>query len=166
MTHTSTASIIISTDVTAWSNSQRQQLFDQIAAIEAHFTAPDLTEVEPSGWTYDLYVEAVSGLLTKHFVQAQAVTEAIKSGTGYISREDVYKLGGYPASRSLKGFTRPVNRITAQLTEEGKLPADAQDLLETVYDPNLKGYQRAVGFQVPLEVVKLALDRGAEQVEQ
>jgi hypothetical protein len=42
-----------------------------------------------------------------------------------------------------------------KLVESGKLPDDAEDLLLPVYDPDIKGYQRASGFKVPLEVVKL-----------
>ena len=120
--------------------------------------APDLTEIESTGWSIELYDEAMSGLLDRHFVQANAINEAIKAGTGYISRADVYALGRYPETRSLKGFTRPVNRIMVDLVESGKLPDDAEDLLLPVYDPDIKGYQRASGFRVPLELVKILHD--------
>lgn len=160
----STTRVVISTDVTAWTTHQREQLFASIATIEANGTSTlaadsQLDEVESTGWTLDAYQEAMAGLLGKHFVQANVINEAIKAGTGYVSREDVYELGGYPPARSLKGFTRPVNRIVQNLVETGKLPEDAEDLLTPVYDPDIKGYQRALGFQVPLEVVKMMLEQ-------
>jgi len=158
----STTRVVISTDVTAWTAHQREQLFASIATIEANSApapASQLDEVESTGWTLDAYQEAMVGLLGKHFVQANVINEAIKAGTGYVSREDVYELGGYPPARSLKGFTRPVNRIVQNLVEAGKLPEDAEDLLIPVYDPDIKGYQRALGFQVPLEVVKMMLEQ-------
>jgi hypothetical protein len=151
----STTHIVISTDVTNWPADQREQLLKSIAELEAQLHTPDLTEVQSSGWTLDLYHSAMAGLLDRHFVQANAINEAIKAGTGYISRADVYALGGYKDDRTLKGFTRPVNRIMSKLVESGKLPDDAEDLLLPVYDPKISGYQRALGFQVPLEVVKL-----------
>lgn len=154
-----TTRVVISTDVTYWTARQREELFASIATIEAKAGSArrpaELEEAESTGWTLDAYHEAMAGLLGKHFVQANVINEAIKAGTGYMSREAVYELGGYPAERSLKGFTRPVNRIVQNLIEADKLPEDAEDLLSPVYDPAVKGYQRALGFQVPLEIVKI-----------
>ncbi len=59
------------------------------AAIEAQPVQPALEEVKPSGWTLDLYTEAMTGLLSGYGVQAQAINDAIKAGTGFISREEV-----------------------------------------------------------------------------
>lgn len=44
-------------------------------------------------------------------VQAMAIKEAAKRG-GYISRDTVYALGQYDPERQLKGFARPIKRIT------------------------------------------------------
>ena len=156
--------VSITVDATTWSAQQRQRLFDLIATIDGAAAAtdlPDLGEVETTGWTFDLYQAVITELLGKYHVQVNAIFEAIKAGTGYIGRPAVYALGGYPADRTLKGFTRPVNRAVLKLVEAGKLPEDAPDLLAPVYDPTVSGYQRTKGFQVPLEVVKLALDRKA-----
>ncbi len=148
--------MVVEADVTDWTAGQRDQLMNSITAIEAQ---PEQTavfdEVETSGWTFDSYTEAMTGLLSKYGVQAHAIKSAIEAGTGFISREDVYKIGSYPESRSLKGFTRPVNRIMERLTEAGKLPEDAEDLLVPDYDPAVKGYQRARGFRVPMEIVMM-----------
>ncbi|MGY1669427.1 hypothetical protein ACI79G_15430 [Geodermatophilus sp. SYSU D00779] len=40
----------------------------------------------------------------------------------------------------------------------GDLPEDADELLVTQYDPDVKGYQPTTGFSVPPEVVKLLRD--------
>jgi len=158
MTNTlSSARMVVEADVTDWTAGQRDQFMNSITAIEAQPTqaAPVFADVETTGWTVDLYTEAMAGLLSKYGVQAHAIKSAIQGGTGFISREEVYKIGSYPESRSLKGFTRPVNRIMERLTEAGKLPEDAEDLLVPDYDPAVKGYQRARGFRVPMEIVMM-----------
>ena len=45
------------------------------------------------------------------------------------------KICGYDSSRSLKGFTRPVNRVTLALRDSGDLPEEADELLEPLYVP-------------------------------
>lgn len=154
----------ITTDVTDWSAPARTELLeliDKLSAASAQGTytppAPVTPEkVEPSGWTQEAYLEVITKLLRKHHVQVAVIFEAIKNGTGYVSRDQVYELGHYDESRSLKGFTRPVNRFTEEAQEKGLLPDDAEDLLLPDYDPAIKGFQRARGFFVPMEVVKLA----------
>ena len=47
---------------------------------------------------------------------------------------------------------------SAEAVEAGLLPEDADDLLAPDYDPNVSGFQRAKGFVVPAEVVKMALE--------
>lgn len=166
----------ISADVTHWSTQQRTELLEKIDAlnqsatgtltlpppsgVQTHPAIPD--EIESAGWTYPAYEEAMIALLSKHYVQAAAIGAAIKKGTGYVTRDEVYALGKYPETRSLKGFTRPVNRVTADLVDSGKLPEDAEDLLRPDYDPAVKSYQRAKGFFVPMEVVKLAHEQAAK----
>jgi hypothetical protein len=44
----------------------------------------------------------------------------------------------------------------AEAVEAGLLPEDADDLLTPDYDPNVTSFQRAKGFIVPMEVVKMA----------
>lgn len=160
--------VVVKTDITAWNADQRSRFFKAIEDIDSLEGTPsfkDLAEVPSTGWTLDAWTEAMQGLLDKHFVQATIITEAVKNGTGYIDREAVYRIAGYPADRSLKGFTRPVNRIMQNLVEKGVLPEDAEDLLAPKYDDTVKGYQRALGFQVPLEVVKLLHDHNRGKQE-
>ena len=153
----------IAADVTDWSTPARTELLELIdklsAAAKGTHTPPAPVapvEVEPSGWTQEAYLDVITKLLRKHHVQVAVIFEAIKNGTGYVSREQVYELGHYDESRSLKGFTRPVNRFTEEAQERGLLPNDAEDLLLPDYDPAIKGFQRARGFFVPMEVVMLA----------
>ena len=160
-------SITLTVDLAPWTQDQRQRLLDAIASIEAERAGATLTAAveaeEATGWTLAAYREVMAGLLGKYFAQAKVINEAIKNGTGYVSREEVYSLAGYAESRSLKGFTRPVNRVMDEKVEEGKVPDEAAPLLEPDYDPNIKGYQRARGFRVPLEVVKLLWDQNGGQ---
>lgn len=154
----------ITTDVTDWSTPARTELLELIdklsaTAVSGTYTPPATVtpeEVEPSGWTQEAYLNVITRLLRKHHVQVAVIFEAIKNGTGYVSRDQVYELGHYDKSRSLKGFTRPVNRFTEEAQEKELLPNDAEDLLVPDYDPAIKGFQRARGFFVPMEVVKLA----------
>ena len=161
MSHSST-SVTVQVDVSTWTDEQRQSLFGAIAHIGNSTSGPvlpDLTDVETTGWTLDAYHDAMTGLLGKYQAQAMVIGEAIKNGTGFVPREQVYELAGYdPAKRSLKGFTRPVNRVVANLVDKGVLPEDVADLMKTEYDPAIKGFQRTLGFSVPLEVVKILQD--------
>ncbi len=152
---TTTTRVVISTDVTDWPSHRRDELVKTIQAFEARFTGPDLgADVESTGWTLEAYHEAMEALLRSHPTQATVINEAIRNG-GTIDRAQVYSLAGYPESRSLKGFTRPVNRIMGQLIESGSLPEEAEDLLEPIYDLAVKSFQRTQGFRVPAELVKI-----------
>ncbi|WP_336715561.1 hypothetical protein [Arthrobacter sp. USHLN218] len=143
------------TNVTGWSQTRVNRLLEAIKSLEVDIESVPLDEVEATGWTTTL-VEKVFELLTnsRAIVQIKAVKFAIEHG-GVVNRDDVYELGGYSESRSLKGFTRPTNRATQTLRDSGDLPEDAEELLEPIYDMNVRGYQRAKGFRVPLEIVRL-----------
>ncbi|MGW3735275.1 PIN-like domain-containing protein [Streptomyces sp. NPDC005148] len=64
---------------------------------------------------------------------------------GFADRETVYKLGGYKASRMLRGFTRPVATAARRLHELGLIDGTPEELLRAVYD----GDVLAAGFDVP-----------------
>jgi hypothetical protein len=151
-------------DVTNWPLPLRTELLEIIDQFDMRADArstgyqeevPD-DDPEASGWNQEAYLDVIVKLLDHHNVQVAVIFEAIKNGTGYVTRERVYELGNYKADRSLKGFTRPVNRFTADAVEAGLLPEDADDLLAPDYDPNIKGFHRARGFRVPLHVVRMA----------
>ena len=73
------------------------------------------------------------------------------NGRATLSRALVYELGEYEDGRTLRGFIRPVNRITRQLQREGLVGADVAPALEPVYE---QGVQAAY-FSVPPDVRKL-----------
>lgn len=155
-------SITITTDVTDWPTSARTELLDLIDRLNAQASGPaallrsDVShDFEPSGWNAEAFDE-IYGKLLSYPAQCAVILRAIGSGTGYVSREDVYELAKYEPGRSLKGFTRPIRRLTQQLIDKGVLTEEVDELLEPDYDESVRGYQRARGFRVPMEVVKMA----------
>jgi len=108
-----------------------------------------------SGWS-DQSVEKALDLLAKggHTAQLKAIRFALEHGLGHVTRSKVYELAGWdPQLRSLKGFTRPINRVTEDMKADGQLPAHALALLAPSYDPAVSGYQRAPGFDVPEDLI-------------
>ncbi|NYD25012.1 hypothetical protein [Kineococcus aurantiacus] len=152
--------LLHTTDVTDWSEELRAQLHKSALSLEAQARRPMLTsegevESETTGWTLEVTRQLLTELAVAGAgIQVQVINRAIEQG-GFIARAEVYDLAGYPASRSLKGFTRPVNRIVRSFRDSGDLPEDAADLLQPVYDPTVRSYQRTAGFMVPQEVVGL-----------
>jgi hypothetical protein len=146
---------LITIDVTGYSPHSRQVVLQAIAEAQArvHVTAPK--DPGPVAWTKAAYDQAMIMLAGSNAtVQIKAVKRAIANG-GSIARSEVYELGDYPEDRQLKGFTRSANRVTQALRDSGDLPEDAEELLEPIYDMNIKGYQPAKGFRVPQELVAL-----------
>ncbi|UOG23806.1 hypothetical protein MTX80_23085 (plasmid) [Gordonia amicalis] len=112
-------------------------------------------DAESTGWT----LEHVR-LLRQHLeergknVQLAAFDLAIKQG-GFVSRASVYRLGGYDDSRRLNNWTAPFVVAADWLEDEHGLPHDTSYPVSTYYDPEVKGFQRALGFEVLPEIVKL-----------
>lgn len=106
------------------------------------------------GWT----IEALEVLLRRLNYEAPVQEATIRfacQNDGYVSRDDVYRLGEYDPLRQLKGFTRPVNRIVQQLRDTRTVPEDAADVLVPVYEEGKHGFGWVDGFRVPAEVVQL-----------
>lgn len=82
----------------------------------------------------------------------KVVLRAIENG-GHVSRDEVYELLDRTEEQSLRGFTRPVNRIMSNLQQTGEIDGTAEPLLSPVYDQTSNAYQQAQGFVVPLQVV-------------
>ncbi len=102
------------------------------------------------GWTAALAAEFLERLRADGSpVQADVIAAAAKAG-GRIDRADVFTIAGWDSTeRSLKGFTRPVNRIIQQMREEGLLPDEAPRPIEPLYSEARRGYQQARGFEIP-----------------
>jgi hypothetical protein len=92
------------------------------------------------------------------YVQGRLIREAARRG-GTISRADVYQVAGFPRNRTLRGLTRPPNRLTAALIRSGFVPEDAEYPFLTRYESGM----RASHFVVPSEMV-VALRRLGEPV--
>ena len=149
------AELHVVTNVTGWSHGRIDRLMDAIKSLEVDIDSASDEEIEITGWTKELVEKAFELLAgSRANVQIKVVKFAIEHG-GAVSREHVYELGAYGESRSLKGFTRPTNRATQALRDSGELPEDAEELLEPIYDMSISSYQRAKGFRIPLEIVKL-----------
>lgn len=83
----------------------------------------------------------------------KVVQHAIKNG-GHISRAEVYEVLGRSEDQSLKGFTRPVNKVMEMLRAKKQIRDDAEPLLTPIYETS-KTYQQAQGFKVPVQVISL-----------
>lgn len=108
---------------------------------------------DDDGWTREGVETLLRRLAETSPTQGKALSAALDSG-GFVSRDDVYRLGGYHESRTLRGFTRPVTRATRRLRDEGVIGADAPDALAAVYDPAVS-YVQAAGFEVPPGLVRV-----------
>lgn len=118
---------------------------------EASDFEPDPAAV--GGWTVTTAAQLCLRLeRTNRPVQAHAIASAAHSG-GFVDRATVYDLGGYDEERSLKGWTRPVGRLTQLMITERLLPADALIPLTAVYDPSNSSLQKTMGFRMPAELV-------------
>lgn len=111
------------------------------------------TSASPSGWTVDTLAALLDQLAIEAPVQEAAIIRAAEAD-GFVSREEVYQLGHYDSSRTLRGFTRPVRRISQEFRESGELPSSAKEVLEAVYESSVS-YVQAAGFRVPDDVVPL-----------
>jgi hypothetical protein len=114
-----------------------------------------LSRDEPKGWTRETLEAVLKRLSATAPIQVDVINEAALGG-GFVSRERVYEIAGYDLNRSLRGFTRPVNRIQRALVDQRVLDASAPPLLEPVYDP--AGSPRVQGFRVPHPIGKLISD--------
>lgn len=103
-------------------------------------------------WTAASIAELLAGLDVAGNVQADVIRHAAAAG-GFIDRATVYEICDFDEDRSLRGFTRPIRRITQNLKDEGIVAADAIDVLEPVYEGT--GWTQACGFRVPSELVPL-----------
>jgi hypothetical protein len=135
------------------------ETIDQIRRAVAHILA-EAGDFEPpagavAGWTEDAAAELHTRLVRiNRPVQAKVIAVAAHTG-GFVDRATVYELGGYPDNRSLKGWSRPVNRLVNSMISERRITPDALIPLTAVYDPQNPSFQQTKGFQMPAELVEL-----------
>lgn len=100
-----------------------------------------------AGWTADAARILMGELESYHPAQFAAVRRAFQNG-GSISRDEIYAVAGFDLSRSLRGFTRPIDRITRLLIDSEVLPYAVNSALTPFYDSALTGNNRAVRFDL------------------
>lgn len=83
-------------------------------------------------------------------VQAAVIRAAAANG-GILDRASVYELGSYRPSRMLRGFTRPVSRVTRALQATGDVGLNVPDMLRPLYHSGVQ----ATAFEIPAEVVEI-----------
>lgn len=133
----------LTVDVDDLTHEQRERLTTLIEDAIQRVVHP---EDEPMihGWTRSTLTAALDRLRTNNAnVQEAVIREALRHG-GYVTRDRVYRIGKYPKERMLRGFTRPTNRIVAEMKEAGVIPQDAVDLLASSYQDGVQ----ADGFTV------------------
>ncbi|GAA3607804.1 PIN domain-containing protein [Marihabitans asiaticum] len=101
-------------------------------------------------WSADAARAVLKELDSQGHTQADVIREAIANG-GRIPRARVYELDNRDESQMLRGFTRPVKRVTAELQAKGDVPYGVAALLDAVYETGVKSSH----FAVPHEVVEL-----------
>ncbi len=109
---------------------------------------------ETGGWSVSAVRKLLDRLAVEGPVQAAAIHLAAEKG-GFVTREAVYELGEYDKSRTLRGFSRPANRIAQEFRDEGEISSSAVDVLEAVYDPTSAVV--ASGFRIPQILIPLIL---------
>lgn len=133
----------------------RSLALDGPALEERELDDESWRDAELTGWELR-HVE----LLREHLasrgkvVQLGAFDLAIEQG-GFVSRASVYRLGEYESSRRLNNWTAPFIVASDWLEDEHGLPSDTLYPVSAVYNEDISGYQRALGFEVLPEIVRL-----------
>ena len=98
-------------------------------------------------WTHSTLTQVIRMLRAQAPVQEASIARAVENG-GYVSREEIYKIGGYEPERMLKGFTRPVTRIALEVATYNGVARFDSDLLVPVYAEMKAGFGWVDGFRV------------------
>ncbi|MGW3895695.1 PIN-like domain-containing protein [Micromonospora profundi] len=114
--------------------------------------------LEHGGWSQEALTYLLNRLTDEAPRQALVLIKAANQD-GYVARSQVYEIGGYHEGRSLRGFTRPINRIVQIMRDQGTLPEQAVDLFWAVYNEDSPAFGVAAGFQIHDDVLPLFLSR-------
>jgi hypothetical protein len=131
----------------------------EVKRVEEQLASRSRTADADSGWTSDTLSALLERLAEEGWSVQADVIRLAAGNDGFLDRRSVYERGGFAENRSLRGFTRPVNRITQGMRDSGEIPEDAVDVLSPVYEPD--GYGLASGFSVPQEICPLIDVSGA-----
>lgn len=97
-------------------------------------------------WTPEQASLVIDELAGYYPAQHEAVLRAVRNG-GFVSRDDVYEIGDYHPGRTLRGFTRPVNRIAQSVFDPEGAAEDPIEIFSSRYDPTFSWVQ-ASGFDL------------------
>ncbi|WP_146608159.1 PIN-like domain-containing protein [Streptomyces sp. NTH33] len=111
------------------------------------------------GWTAAALQELFDRLTYEGWEDRVDVIKYAAEMDGVASALSVYEICDYPDGRSLRGFTKPVTRITGLLRSLGKVPDSAVQVLKAEYDA---GPGPASGFSVHPLLVPLINELGDE----
>lgn len=155
--------MLMTFDVTEWSESHRRRLAAagaNIAAAIAADLAAGVARHNMTDWTKESIQQLIGTLAAQGAsTQAHTINEAIANG-GEVIRERVYEIGEYDPGRSLKGFTRPIRRVVEQMKDRDLIPETALVPIEPIYDSAITGYQRTKGFRLIAGIVELYAEDG------
>lgn len=110
------------------------------------------TEDKYGGWSATALRELFDRLAYEGYQNRVDVIKYAAEMDGFVSALSVCEICDYDDDRTLRGFTRPVKRITGQLRQLGKIAESAVSVLETRYEA---GEMKAYGFSVDPLVVSL-----------
>lgn len=136
--------------VDEWPVSSTETIYEEVLVADLDQLAEPL-ELGEAQWTRVGLSELLDRLDAEQRVQADVIRAAAQQPTGRLPRALVFELGEYEDGRTLRGFIRPVNRITRQLQQERLVAADVAPALLPGYE---QGVQAAY-FAVPPDVRKL-----------
>jgi hypothetical protein len=101
------------------------------------------------GWS-ERGAEELMAVLDDLYPTRAALIRAAARQRGRLERAQVYTIAEFAPDRTLRGLTRPTNRITAALIEQGRLPEDVEYPFQTGYDHGVQ----ATHFTVPPDLVE------------
>lgn len=107
------------------------------------------------GWTAGTLVELFDRLHYEGYGDRVAVIKYAAEMDGVADAASIYDICQYSEDRSLRGFTKPVTRLTGVLRGLGKIPDSAVQVLKAEYD---SGPGPASGFSVHPLLVPLIND--------
>ncbi|MGW3744982.1 PIN-like domain-containing protein [Streptomyces sp. NPDC005146] len=105
------------------------------------------------GWSQQSLDAFIEQLVARYPAHAKVIVAAAANG-GFVDRDTVYDLAGYPPDRQLKGFTRPVSTVARELEDLGMLSGEEPFLLHTIYG-SVTEPSWATGFRIPDETIPL-----------
>jgi hypothetical protein len=106
----------------------REELADPLLPAAPQRTPAPRREVAPRSWTVDA-AQILLGRLDEEGWAAQVEVLRAAARTGSITRRQIFKVTGFPPERTLRGFLRPIERITADLINAGLLPQSVEPAL-------------------------------------